>query len=122
MTKKIKTMYRGWYDNISNSEFMSNAIEELAQEYDHKSSFDVSWLFDDLDKNTQIKMLETIRNQQVLVKEYGTEFESTSDEDFAIESFQFGITQNMIDRFIGLNMPLAQSQKELQKLKILKVK
>ena len=122
MKKKIKTMYRGWYDNISNSEFMSNAIEELAQEYDHKSTFDVSWLFDDLDKNTQIKMLETIRNQQVLVKEYGTEFESTSDEDFAIESFQFGITQNMIDRFIGLNMPLAQSQKELQKLKILKVK
>ena len=120
MTKKLKTLKK-WYQHLSNSEFMSNAIEELAQEYDHKSSFSVSWLFDDLDKKTQIKMLETIRNQQVLVKEYGTEFESTSDEDFAIESFQFGITQSMIDRFIGLDMPLAQSQKELEELKVLKV-
>ncbi len=120
MTKKLKTLKK-WYQHLSNSEFMSNAIEELAQEYDHKSSFSVSWLFDDLDKKTQIKMLETIRNQQVLVKEYGTEFESTSDEDFAIESFQFGITRSMIDRFIGLDMPLAQSQKELEELKVLKV-
>ena len=55
-----------------------------------------------------------------MIKEYETEFESTSDEDFAIETFQFGITSSMIDRFVALNMPLSQSQKELEELKVIK--
>jgi hypothetical protein len=106
--------------NISNSEFLNNAVVELCTEYDHHTRMDIEWLFDSLDKGTQIKIIEAVRLQQVMIKEYETEFESTSDEDFAIETFQFGITSSMIDRFVALNMPLSQSQKELEELKVIK--
>ena len=84
---------------ISNGEFLSKAVEELAQEYDHKCSFDISWLFEDLDKDTQIKLLTRVRNQQVMVKDYGEDLESTKDEDYAIEEFNYGITSYMIEKF-----------------------
>ena len=99
---------------ISNGEFLSKAVEELTQEYDHKCSFDISWLFEDLDKDTQIKMLARVRNQQVMVKDYGEDLESTQDEDYALESFNYGITSNMVERFAE-DIRLAESQIRIRK-------
>ena len=48
---------------ISNGEFLSKAVEELAQEYDHKCSFDISWLFDELDKDTQTKIISVVNQK-----------------------------------------------------------
>ena len=99
---------------ISNGEFLSKAVEELAQEYDHKCSFDISWLFDELDKDTQTKIISVVRNQQIIVKDYGEVFESTQDEDYALEEFNYGITSYMVERFAE-DIRLAESQIRIRK-------
>ena len=105
---------------ISNGEFVSIAVEELEEEYDHKCSFDISWLFDELDKDTQTKIISVVRNQQVMVKDYGEDLESTQDEDYALESFNYGITSNMVERFAEY-MPLAKSQTTLKRIRDIEV-